>query len=88
MYNNPFINILPSLDVHGYTSDMVILPISEFIDDNLKLGQEKLVIIHGVGQGVLSKTINTHFKRDKRIKKMYFYGSNFGMTIIELNIEK
>ena len=85
--NDPFINILPSLDVHGFTSDTVIVPVSEFINDNLKMGNYKIVIIHGIGLGVLRKTINTHFKRDKRIKKMYQYGSNLGMSIIELNID-
>lgn len=87
MHNDPFLNILPTLDVHGFTSDMVILPVDEFINDNLKLGKDKIIIIHGIGKGVLSKTINTHFRRDKRIEKMYFYGSNFGMTIIELKIK-
>ena len=86
MFNDPFLNILPALDVHGYTADMVILPVDEFINDNIKLGKDKIIIIHGRGLGVLRKTINTHFKRDKRIKKMYGYGSNLGITIIELNM--
>ena len=85
MYNDPFINTLPSLDVHGYTSDMVLLPVNEFINENLKLRKEKLVIIHGIGQKILSKTIHHHLKNDKRVKNIYFYGSNFGLTIIELN---
>ena len=83
--NDPFLKILPTLDVHGWTRDTVIVPISEFIDDNIKLGKDKILIVHGVGLGVLRKTINTHFKRDKRVKRLYGYGSNLGITIIELN---
>ena len=86
MFNDPFLNILPSLDVHGYTADMVIVPVDEFINDNIKLGKDKIVIIHGKGLGVLKEKINTHFKRDKRIKRMYVYGSNLALTIIELNV--
>ena len=84
--NNPFINKYNSLDVHGHTEDMVILPVDEFINDNLKLGKEKIIIIHGIGERVLSKKINTHFKNDKRVKNIYLYNENLGMTIIELNM--
>ena len=84
--NDPFINILPSIDVHGQTRDEAMFYVEDFINDNIKLGNKKIVIIHGIGTGVLKKEINTHFKRDKRINKMYGYGSNLGITIIELNV--
>lgn len=83
--SNPFINVLPSLDVHGYTSDLVIYPVSVFINDNIKLGNDKIVIIHGIGEGILRDTIRLSFKRDKRIKKLYGDIFNPGITIIELN---
>ena len=83
--NNPFLNILPQIDVHGHTRDTVLIPIDEFINDNLKMGKYKLAIIHGIGEGVLRKTINIHFRRDKRIKAIYLSDLNVGITIIELN---
>ena len=88
MHNDPFLNILPTLDVHGYSADMVIVPVDEFINDNIKLGKDKIVIIHGKGLGVLKQKINTHFKRDKRVKRIYVYGSNLALTIIELNLTR
>ena len=84
--NDPFINILPSIDVHGQTSDEACFYVDEFINDSIKMGNKKIVIIHGIGTGVLKKTINAQFKRDKRISKMYGWGSNLGITIFELNI--
>ena len=33
---SPFLNILPSLDLHGYTREMIYVPVDEFINDNLK----------------------------------------------------
>ncbi|MDD2238555.1 MAG: Smr/MutS family protein [Bacilli bacterium] len=83
---NPFLNILPTIDVHGYTSDLVIYPVSDFINDNIKLKKDKIVIVHGIGKGILKNTIRNNFRKDKRIKKLYGDPFNLGITIIELNI--
>ncbi|MDD4706238.1 MAG: Smr/MutS family protein [Bacilli bacterium] len=82
---NPFLNILPQIDVHGYTADLVVYPISDFINDNIKLKNYKIVIVHGIGKSILKNTIRNHFSRDKRIKKLYGDSFNLGVTIIELN---
>ena len=85
-FGSPFLNILPSLDVHGYTSDTVIYPVSDFINDNIKLQNKKIIIIHGIGQRILSNTIKNKFINDKRVKKLYVSPENIGCTILELNI--
>ncbi|NLL01560.1 MAG: hypothetical protein GX265_00865 [Mollicutes bacterium] len=82
---DPFLVNLPTLDVHGYTSDTVTWVISDFINDNLIMGKDKIVIVHGIGQGILKKVINNYFKKDKRIKKIYGDPFNLGITILELN---
>ena len=84
MRRNPFLAILPTLDVHGYTCDTVIWRVSDFINDNLIMGKNKIVIVHGIGQGILKKEINTYFRKDKRVKKIYGDPFNLGITIIEL----
>ena len=30
---SPFLNILPSIDVHGFTRETVYVPVSDFIND-------------------------------------------------------
>lgn len=85
-FGSPFLNILPSLDVHGYTSDTVIYPVSDFINDNIKLRNKKIIIIHGIGRKILSNTIKNKFINDKRVKKLYVSPENIGCTILELNI--
>ena len=85
-WSSPFLNVLPSLDVHGFTKDTIIYPVSDFINDNIKLKNRKIVIIHGIGEGILSKEIKNHFKKDKRVKDLYISSENIGCTIIELNI--
>lgn len=84
MIKDPFLAYLPVLDVHGYTKDLVIWRVSDFINDNLKMGKYKIVIIHGIGTGVLKNEIHFYFKRDKRVKKIYIYPFNLGVTILEL----
>lgn len=81
---SPFLNILPSIDVHGFTRETVYVPVSDFINDNIKLRKKKIVIIHGIGYGILRDEINRSFKRDKRVKKLYLSIDNAGCTIIEL----
>lgn len=81
---SPFLNILPSIDVHGFTRETVYVPVSDFINDNIKLRNKKIVIIHGIGCGILRDEINRCFKKDKRVKKLYLSIDNAGCTIIEL----
>ncbi|MDD4188388.1 MAG: Smr/MutS family protein [Bacilli bacterium] len=81
---DPFLASLPNLDVHGEASDTVIYLVSDFINDNLTMGNKKLVIIHGIGEGILKKVINNYFKKDKHVSKIYGDIFNLGITIIEL----
>ena len=86
MYKNidPFMAILPQLDVHGFTEDTVMTVVNEFINDNIKLKKWKIVVVHGKGQGILKNKIHQSLKRDKRVSRFYLYNFNLGCTIIEL----
>lgn len=84
MWSDPFINILPSIDLHGYSRDLIYTPVNDFINDNLKLGKKKIVVVHGIGEGILKEELRLLFKKDKRVKAMYTPASNIGCTIIEL----
>lgn len=83
-FNDPFLLILPTKDVHGETSDTVSLVVSDFIKDNIVLKKDKLAIIHGKGQNILRKKIHEDLKKDKRVDRFYIYNFNEGITIIEL----
>ena len=50
---------LPHLDLHGYDRDYARIAINDFISDNIKMKNQKIVIIHGRGSGILKKT--THY---------------------------
>lgn len=81
---DPFIEILPQLDVHGYTEDTVMTVVNDFIKDNVKLRNKKIVVVHGKGQSILKNKIHRDLKRNKLVYKFYLYNMNIGCTIIEL----
>lgn len=85
--NDPFLNIMPQLDVHGYTDDTVMTVVNDFIYENYRLGKEKICVIHGKGKGILRRKINNSLKNNKYVKNFYLYNLNIGCTIIELKKE-
>ena len=81
---DPFFNILPKIDVHGYNRDMIKCVLDEFISDNIKMNNKKIIIIHGKGKHILKDEIHRLLKKDKRVRKYYLDNFNIGQTVIEL----
>ena len=82
MFNN-----IPKLDLHGETRDTARILINEFISDNIKLGNYKVLIIHGIGTGIIKKETHKVLRQDARIKKFYVDFFNIGCTIVEIDIK-
>ena len=78
----------PKIDVHGETYDSVSLILSQFIDDNYKLGNKYIRIVHGKGEGILKNRIHDLLKTNKKVEDFYLNNWNIGETIIVLKIEK
>ncbi len=83
-YNDPFLAILPSLDVHGEFEDTVMTYVNAFIQEQYKLGKKKIVVVHGKGEGILKNKIHESLRANKLVKRYYLYNFNIGCTIIEL----
>lgn len=83
-YDDIFLKILPSLDLHGNTRDMIEILIDEFLNDNFKLGRKKVVIVHGKGEGILKMRCHELLKRNKKVKTYYLDSFNTGCTIVEM----
>lgn len=83
---NPFTCRFPQIDIHGETSSTCIAVIKSFINDNIKLKNKNIIIIHGKGTGILKKATHEYLKTCKNVKKYYIDGLNDGQTIIELDI--
>lgn len=79
-----FINSLPTLDLHGEIRDSARVLIKEFIQDNITLKNERIVIVHGIGTGVLKEETHKLLKNDKRVKEFHLNHYNSGCTIVYL----
>lgn len=76
---------LPTLDLHGETRDTARILINEFITDNIKMGNYKVIIVHGIGTGIIKKETHQVLKKDARITKFYVDFFNIGCTIVEIS---
>ncbi len=82
---DPFLDILPKKDFHGFNRDMVKYELDVFINDNIKLKNKKIIVVHGKGEGIIKDEVHLLLKNDKRVKNFYIDTFNTGCTIIELN---
>lgn len=81
---NNFLSSLPSIDLHGIDRDYARILINDFIYDNYRLKNERIVIIHGIGTGIIRKTTHEVLKRNKYVQEYKTDYFNDGMTIVTL----
>ena len=79
LYNN-----IPSLDLHGIDRDYAEILINEFIQDNYKIKNTKVVIIHGIGTGIIRKKTQEVLKKNKLVKEYKLDIFNPGMTTVDI----
>lgn len=79
-------NSLPTIDLHGETGDISKIIIKDFINDNIKLKNKKIVIIHGIGKGIVKKAVYNELTVNKNVKTYKQDNFNPGMTIVELDV--
>ena len=82
-----FYSNIPSIDLHGETRDSARVLVMEFINDNIKLKNEKVLIIHGIGSGALKNEVHKNLKINKKVKSYKLDNFNNGCTVVELNID-
>lgn len=75
---------LPSLDLHGLDRDYARILINDFILDNYKLKNRKVIIVHGIGTGIIRKTTMETLKNNKYVATYKLDNFNSGTTIVEL----
>ena len=74
----------PKIDINVETTDTAVLLVNDFINDNLKMKNEYIVIIHGKGTGVLRKKVHEILKNNKMVEKYELDVMNLGQTIVKL----
>ena len=83
-----FIDNLPTLDLHGFDRDTARVIINDFINDNKKLKNNFIVIIHGIGSGILKSVTQDTLKKNKYIIEYKIYPFNIGCTIAHIDLTK
>ena len=84
---DPFIDFLPSIDLHGYDRVLARIKTNEFINDNIKLKNKKIVIIYGIGQGIVKDEVFKTLKSNKNVESYKLNAMNIGCTIVNLKID-
>ena len=82
-YKDPFTVLLPAIDLHSEDRVNALIKVDEFIKDNIKLKNKKIIIVHGKGTGILKNIVHEYLKKDKRVKN-YYLDINIGQTRVEL----
>ena len=68
-----FLKRLPFIDLHGYDMDSARVATNDFINENIILKNEKIVIIHGKGMGLVKKSVHEALSKRKEVKELIKY---------------
>lgn len=82
-----FLKNLPKLDLHGYDTETARVATNDFINDNLFLKINKILIIHGKGTGLVKKSVHETLSHRREVIKYHTDNLNDGCTIVYLNID-
>ncbi len=82
-----FLKNLPYIDLHGYDRESARVKTEDFIHESKILGNNKIVIIHGIGEGIVKESVYTTLKKSKYVKNFQIDIYNAGCTIVELKFD-
>ena len=77
-------NHLPTLDLHGVDREYARILITEFLQDHYQMKDERVVIVHGIGTGIIRKTTHEVLKKSSIVDEYKIDNFNVGMTIVTL----
>ena len=83
-----FTDNLPTIDLHGFDKDYARIKINEFINDNKKMKNSVVVIIHGRGLGILKRETESTLRSNKDVLDHRLFYNNTGMTLVKIKIDK
>lgn len=75
---------IPTLDLHGETSDISVINLKMFIKENYNMKNKYILIIHGIGKDIIRKAIYEELKTNKLIESHKIDMYNRGCTIVKI----
>lgn len=88
MIDDIFYKNLDYIDLHGYDMEMARVLVNDFVNDSVIMKKEKIIIIHGIGEGKVKKAVHAALDKNKYVKSYWLDNNNAGMTVIELLLDK
>ncbi len=82
-----FLERYPKIDLHGYDRDSARMVTNDFIDENYALGNEIVVIIHGIGTGILKNEVHETLRNNKKVLEYKLDNFNSGCTVVKLSVK-
>ena len=79
-----FIDSLPKLDLHGFDRDSARVAINDFIKDNKAMGNEVVLIVHGIGTGVMRDTCFITLSHNKDVIEFKSAYGNRGCMLVQI----
>ncbi len=83
-----FLKGLPRIDLHGFDSQSAYVATNDFLNENLILGNSKILIVHGKGTGTIKRIVHSTLQKRKEVLKYHTDNNNDGCTIVYLILDK
>lgn len=81
-----FLERYPRIDLHGYDRDSARVATNDFIEENVILGNDTIIIIHGKGSGIVKNEVHEALRCNKNVLEYKTDNFNSGCTIVKLKI--
>ena len=81
-----FLDRYPRVDLHGFDRDSARMVVNDFILENVTLGNDTIVIVHGKGMGILKKEVHDTLRTNKYVYEYKTDNFNDGCTIVKIKI--
>lgn len=82
--NNIFINMYPSVDMHGLDRESARVLTDDFVKENIKLGNKKIIIIHGKGSHIVKQSVHQELNKNQYVEDYKLDNFNDGITVVSL----
>ena len=82
-----FLDNLPKIVLHGFDKESARVIKNDFINEAIYLGYKEIIIIHGIGTGIVKKSVHETLSRNKHVESYKLDNFNNGSTRVILKIE-
>ncbi len=81
-------NYYPKIDLHGEYTTTAYTVVHNFLEEQKKLKEPYVVIIHGKGSGKLKEEVYHILSKEKCVLEFHLDPDNLGQTLVHLDVKK